>query len=231
MRYIQKNITPEARKALTTFIRLEKEKAHYDNFKQSDGKGDVQNSLLTEQGFICAYCMRRVVMPPKIEHWVTREMSNDSNMAIQTLDYNNLLAVCNGTTLQNEIKYEHCDQSRSKSNRELTINPTDERTIQKVRFLKNGKIEADDKAIFDDLNNEDALNLNTLFLRDARRNVYESVKKLIDLKCRNKTTAQAQKIIAEIIADWSTKKANAEGLLQHKEYCAVISYFFKKYTI
>lgn len=229
MRYIQKNITPEARKALTTFIRLEKEKAHYDNFKQSDGKGDVQNSLLTEQGFICAYCMRRIGMPPKIEHWITREESNVQNMPAQTLDYDNLLAVCNGTTLQNEIKYEHCDQSRSKSNRELTINPTDERTIQKLRFLKNGKIESDDKAIFDDLNNENALNLNTLFLRDARRLVYESVKKLIDIKCRNKTPTQAQKIIGDIVAEWASKKPNIDGQLQYKEYCAVIAYFFKKY--
>ena len=96
MRHIQKNITHEARQALLTFIRLEKGKTHYDNFKHSDGKGDVQQSLLIEQGFLCAYCMRRIVMPPKIEHWVTREKSNADKKPKQTVDYDNILAVCNG---------------------------------------------------------------------------------------------------------------------------------------
>ena len=227
MKHIQKNITPEARQALATFIRKENKKAHYDNFKQSDGKNAVQESLLREQGFLCAYCMRRIQMSPKIEHWVTREQSNVEKKPHQTLNYNNLLAVCIGTTLQNEVKYEHCDQSRSKSNRELTINPTDERVIQKVKFLKNGKIECDDAAIFDDLNEENALNLNVLFLQDARKRVYESVKTLIDLKCRNKNSTQAQKIISDIIDNWTAKNAKGE----YKEYCAVVPYFFKKYLV
>jgi hypothetical protein len=63
MKYISKNITPEAADALQTFIRLEKEKAHYDNFKQSDGKDKVQKSLLEEQGYLCAYCMQRIEHP------------------------------------------------------------------------------------------------------------------------------------------------------------------------
>ncbi len=70
-----------------------------------------------------------------------------------------------------------------------------------------------------------------LAIRDARRNVYQSVKKLIDLKCKNKTPTQAQKIITEVITDWLTKKANAKGQLQHKEYCAIVPYFFKKHAL
>ena len=203
MRYIPKNSTPEARKALATFIRLEKKKAHYDNFRQSDGKGFVQESLLQEQGYLCAYCMRRIIMPPKIEHWETREKCNVDKNPLKTLDYDNLLAVCNGTTLQNGITYEHCDQSRSKSNRELTFNPTDERTVQKLKLLKNGTIESINNNIYEDINNEDALNLNALFLRNSRKLVYDSVKKLIDIKCRNKTEIQAQKIITDIVTDWT----------------------------
>jgi uncharacterized protein (TIGR02646 family) len=231
MKYIKKDITPKARQALATFIRLEKNKAHYNNFKQSDGKGDVQESLLKEQGFLCAYCMRRIVMPPKIEHWVTREKCDAEKMPLLTLDYDNLLAVCDGTTPTNGQIDEHCDQSRSKSNRELTINPTNGQLIQQLKFLKNGTIESNDKDISEDINQDKALNLNALFLRDARRNVYESVKKLIDIKCRKATTpVQAQKIISEIVEDWSTKKINADGQLQFKEYCAIVPYFFKKYA-
>jgi uncharacterized protein (TIGR02646 family) len=226
MKYIQKNSTPEARTALSTFIRLEKNKAHYDNFKQSDGKSHVQESLLKEQGFICAYCMRRISMPAKIEHWETREKCNADKKPLLTLDYNNLLAVCNGTTIANGAVFEHCDQSRSKSNRELTINPIDERAIKQIKFLKNGAIESDDAHILEDINQDKALNLNTLFLRDARRNVYESVKKVIDIKCRNKTAIQSKKIITEIVSNYS----NLDSQLQYKEYCSVVTYFFQKYS-
>jgi uncharacterized protein (TIGR02646 family) len=226
MKYIKKNSTSEARTALSTFTRLEKNKAHYDNFKQSDGKNHVQESLLKEQGFICAYCMRRISMPAKIEHWITREKCNTDKMPSFTLNYDNLLAVCNGTTTINGTIFEHCDQSRSKSNRELTINPIDERSIKQIKFLKNGAIESDDKNISEDINQDKALNLNTLFLRDARRNVYESVKELIRIKCRNKTPIQSKKIITEIVDNYS----NLDNQFQYKEYCSVVTYFFQKYA-
>jgi hypothetical protein len=66
-------------------------------------------------------------------------------------------------------------------------------------------------------------------LRDARKRVYESVKKLIDLKCKGKTSAQAKKIITEILEDWETKKI-IEDKSKHKEFCAIVSYFFRKYV-
>jgi uncharacterized protein (TIGR02646 family) len=227
MKYIKKNITTEARDALSTFIRLEKDKAHYDNFKQSDGKNHVQKSLLEEQGFLCAYCMRRISMPAKIEHWVTRDKCNVDKIPLLTLDYDNLLAVCDGKTALNGTAFEHCDQSRSKSNRELTIQPIDKRTIQQLRFLKNGTIESDNQNISEDINQDKALNLNALFLRDARRNVYESVKQLIDIKCKKATTPlQVRKIITEIVTSW----ANADSQSQYKEHCAVITQIFRKYT-
>jgi hypothetical protein len=107
----------------------------------------------------------------------------------------------------------------------LTIQPIDKRTIQQLRFLKNGTIESDNQSISEDINQDKALNLNALFLIDARKVVYDSVKKLIDIKCRNKTPIQAQKIIKEIIDDWS----NVDNKFQYKQYCAVVAYFFQKY--
>ncbi len=226
MKYIKKNSSSEAREALSTFIRLEKNKAHYDNFKQSDGKNHVQASLLREQGFICAYCMRRISMPAKIEHWVTRDKCNADKTPLLTLEYDNLLAVCDGKTTLNNAAFEHCDQSRSKSNRELTLNPIDKRTVQQLRFLKNGTIESDNAAISEDIHQDKALNLNALFLMDARKLVYDSVKKLIDIKCRNKTPIQAQKIIKDIVDNWT----NLDSQFQHKEFCSVVTYFFQKYA-
>ncbi|MEY4904504.1 MAG: hypothetical protein RLZZ292_2319, partial [Bacteroidota bacterium] len=150
---IVKAKTPEATQALNTFLKKEGEKAHYTNFKQSDGKDAVQKSLLEEQGYLCAYCMRRIHEAEKIEHWATQEASKDNENAHETLDYNNMLAVCNGKTKDGTKSGQaHCDQSRSKSNRALTINPIDPIGINQIRHLKNGTIYSKDNAINDDLN-------------------------------------------------------------------------------
>jgi hypothetical protein len=49
------------------------------------------------------------------------------------------------------------------------------------------------------------------------------------LKCKGKTSAQAKKIITEILEDWETKKI-IEDKSKHKEFCAIVSYFFRKYV-
>jgi hypothetical protein len=71
-----------------------------------------------------------------------------------TLDYNNLMAVCEGKTDYSD----HCDTERGKKNPTVTVNPTDKRTIDLIKYLSNGKIYSDDTHIETDLNVH--LNLN-----------------------------------------------------------------------
>ena len=55
-------------------------------------KEKLRTSLLEEQGYICAYCMKKLeddFSKVKIEHYIARNEENQ-------LDYNNLLAVCKG---------------------------------------------------------------------------------------------------------------------------------------
>ena len=57
--------------------------ADYDNYSEKD---ELRESLLTEQGHICCYCMQRISADRmKIEHW----QSQDEYEELQ-LDYNNL---------------------------------------------------------------------------------------------------------------------------------------------
>ena len=61
----------------------------FDNLP-SNVKNDIRESLLKEQGYICAYCMKRIESSDvKIEHYKARNSENE-------LDYKNLLAVCKG---------------------------------------------------------------------------------------------------------------------------------------
>jgi uncharacterized protein (TIGR02646 family) len=63
--------------------------ADYDNYPEKD---KLRESLLTEQGYICCYCMQRIDdSNMKIEHW----KSQDDYPELQ-LDYNNLLGACKG---------------------------------------------------------------------------------------------------------------------------------------
>ena len=61
-------------------------------------KTQLRRSLLQEQGYICAYCMKRIREDDKvkIEHYKARTKENE-------LVYQNLLAVCDGNeTLKDE---------------------------------------------------------------------------------------------------------------------------------
>lgn len=62
--------------------------ASFDNLPK-DVKDKLRTSLLKEQGYICAYCMKKLEddsSKVKIEHYVARNEENE-------LEYGNLLAV------------------------------------------------------------------------------------------------------------------------------------------
>lgn len=228
MIFIEKQPTAKAKSALSIFIIREGEKAHYSNFKQSDNKDDVQQSLVSEQYYLCAYCMRRIHVAEKIEHWLSQESSKENSHNHETLDYNNMLAVCNGISIHTPNEYEHCDQSRSKSNRVLTINPTVKTTIEQIKYLKNGTIYSDNSDIQEDLNGAKSLNLNNLRLLDNRKRAYEDVKKIIDIRCKNKSEAAAKAEIKKIIETWKNPKYTNDRY-ELKEFCGIVLYFFREY--
>jgi len=82
MLYIKKGHEPDS------LTKYRKEKfAYYDGFKEKD---DIRKYLLEEQGYLCAYCMRRIDMEHmKIEHWYPEDLLSD----IECLDYKNMLGV------------------------------------------------------------------------------------------------------------------------------------------
>ena len=113
-----------------------KQKAEFLGLSDKEGydllrnplKKEVRNSLVQEQGHLCAYCMRRIpderireddkdLSEVYIEHWHARSSeSNDGEN--KGLDYNNMLAVCSGNektpgvTGKHRKRYFTCDKKR-----------------------------------------------------------------------------------------------------------------------
>lgn len=125
MLYINKRHEPEElindkRHGLKSYIEL-----------TNTTKNAIKESLLNEQGYLCAYCMQRINMQnATIEHYIaqrSKELPIDESMSIA---YSNMLAVCGGNVGTGKRKNELiCDKHRG--NTALTVNPLDEHSIEK----------------------------------------------------------------------------------------------------
>lgn len=148
-------------------------------------KEDVRNSLVAEQGQLCAYCMCRIprsdvddgIAPITIEHFDPRNPP-DHHDTCQGLDYNNLLAVCNGNRASRE-KHHHkrdltCDAFRG--NKEFRkLNPCIPETLKTIEYGADGTITATDSDVRDDLNKVLNLNCPTSTLIAERKAVYDGL--------------------------------------------------------
>ncbi len=127
----------------------------------------VKNSLVKEQGKLCAYCMCRIprndvdveIAPITIEHYIPRNPEDGRDVG-QGLDYNNLLAVCHGNRGAKgtrKIIDLTCDAHRE--NIEFKkVNPCKPETLQSITYTLDGKIDATDIDVKEDL--VETLNLN-----------------------------------------------------------------------
>ena len=85
MIYIKKGKEPAS---LTAY-----KKQKYVYFDGYDKKDDIREQLLKDQGYLCAYCMRRIdIKHMKIEHWYPENLLTD----LETLDYKNMMGCCEG---------------------------------------------------------------------------------------------------------------------------------------
>ncbi|MBA3922889.1 MAG: TIGR02646 family protein, partial [Nostocaceae cyanobacterium] len=178
-------------------------------------KDELRASLLTEQGYICCYCMQRISADRmKIEHW----RSQDEYPQFQ-LDYNNLLGACQGGQ-GSPSHLQHCDTK--KGNTEITINPlNNHRNCEDlIKYLATGKIYSDDETIDKDLN--DVLNLNMQTLVNNRKEVLELVLK--QLKSEYSQGNWTVAILNKKIQQWTNRQTDG----RYKPYCQIVIYHLKK---
>lgn len=177
-KYAEPRELADARKALSSTPGAKNDYMGLD----SDTRVVVAKSLLEEQGYVCAYCMRRISEDNvEIEHYLVRHPSDayrdnmrryiasgsmngrfdpDYDADVESLDYRNMLAVCNGGEGK-PASMHTCDVARNeKANQDepLCVDPLDPISIGKIKYSNKGAIRSDDPAIDHDLN--DVLRLN-----------------------------------------------------------------------
>ncbi|HUH43038.1 MAG TPA: hypothetical protein VLZ29_07970 [Sulfurimonas sp.] len=238
MKFIVKN---KSTKGYQRLLDLKRVNGNYSNVKNDISQSDyirdeVLTSLLEEQGFICAYCMRQIDLSNStIEHIIGQNyIENGQELGKENqINYDNFLAVCKGTLCRSQL---HCDKNRANYQKErpLFANPLKNIIIQNINFsekgavyyknfikleeiskLKNHLISDEDSNIRYDL--EVVLNLNCQNLKEKRALIIKAIKKLSD-------NGRKKEVLKKLLSKYEIKNDN-----KYSEFCeVVIKYIIKK---
>lgn len=170
-------------------------------------KQSLRNSLLVEQGFLCAYCMCRISSSEcKIEHFLCQDKYPNKSLV-----YGNLLVCCVGGK---KGKEKHCDSA--KGNEEITCSPLDPACIESLYYdFDDGTIHSSRPEWETELN--DVLQLNISKLKQKRKEALVGFSCILDayLESGEDTSPYIDKINGPDI----------NGMLV--PYCGIIRYFLK----
>ena len=198
-----------------------KEHSTFDNIPLNV-KEHLRQNLLSEQGYICCYCMKRIpeINPPtlKVEHFSCQA----DNKHLQ-LTYSNLFASCTGNEGQPKIK-QTCDTK--KGNSILTINPISNAPNCEGLFKFNADGEVSSFIENTDIERQinEVLNLNMQTLKDNRREIYLEVQKNVEAESRKLGSKQLKLSYFEKEKNkWLTRSDN-----KFKPFCMVAVYYLNK---
>jgi len=236
MKYINKEIQNEP-KSLRNY-RNNTPNASYNGysdkiFENGKIKKPLREALLKEQGYLCAYCMKRInlklnnVGKPNIEveHFKSQELN-----AHLDLSYGNMIGVCNGLSLTYPQMEEmhHCDKTKGKNGKMngqvklRKLNPCSKNCEKLITYQPDGTIVSvsDDKDVLFDI--KQILNLNNRALKNARRIVIEKARqKLIEERA---SKDWSKSFLRKHLKKWQSKNERGE----FREYCMVAIKFLEK---
>ncbi len=163
----------------------------FKNLKEE--KSEIQESILKEQKYICAYCMCSIDLQGKvydsskigIEHWHSQKWSkqNRANQKKDYLDitYSNMLGVCNGGNRHQE----YCESVRG--DKILVINPLDEDHIRKIKYTKSGVI--------------------YIYNKEEKKDEYEKFKEIHEKLIKKKETIKKEQEKWETIKNYTIEES------------------------
>ncbi len=187
--------------------------AVYDGANFTPVKSRIRETLLSEQGHLCAYCMQRIsATSMKVEHWHSQSKHPDEQLA-----YWNMLGCCPGNEGKRSLQ-QHCDTK--KRDREISFNPANETHHPRlnIHYAGDGTISSGNEQFNTEINS--ILNLNWTRLRNNRKAVLKSVVQVLSRNAGTRTRSEVQALIRR----W--ERQDAGGSL--KEYCAVAIYYLNK---
>ena len=187
----------------------------------------LADALLEEQGFICAYCERRIPHQDapggenhRIDH-LTPQMKARQDGDDSDLLYENMVICCPGNIANNKDYY-HCD--KYKGHKDLMISPLNAGMMGTIRFTVSGRIKSTDPKLDVELN-EGGLNLNNDFLLQHRQEAWLTVvEKLTKM-------GWTKKHVKDVLALWENKhniKYKEEEHQAYYPFCSMICYLLKK---
>lgn len=183
-------------------------------------KTELREYLLKEQGYLCAYCMKRIhdEKDTKIEHYRARNAENE-------LEYTNLLAVCYGNQQSPDSavnvgkKRLTCDSM--KGNQVLHINPQSQEDMATIYYDNSGRIYSTNSVYQQDM--KDVLNLN-----DPYGYLIENRKAVIDAVMNKLRTARTNQEAKEILMKWKRAVSNLSYGDEYPEYVGVLRWYVDK---
>lgn len=196
--------------------------SNFDNIPFAT-KEELRQSLLSEQGHLCCYCLKRIPEHSspymKIEHYKCQDNFN----ALQ-LTYSNLFGACTGNEGQPKIK-QTCDTK--KGNADITINLISTLPICETLFKYNADGEISSISDNADINRQlnEILNLNMQTLKDGRSEIYLEVQERVRLESKK---AKKDKVSFVKFLDQEKRKWLERSDNKHRPYCSVAVYYLTK---
>ena len=175
---------------------------------------DLRDSLLKEQGYICAYCMRRLPVSDapyenatsKIEHLLSQKKHDELQ-----LEYSNMVVCCPGRLFGNL----HCDASKGEE--DIQCSPLSQEAMSTIQYYNDGTIKSTNAAYNTEIN--DVLQLNIDILKSNRKALWEAVRKEIQ-RHDDRTLAFMRRVLDVY------KSFDADG--KRIPYCGIVIYKLTK---
>lgn len=185
------------------------------------------DALLDEQGYICAYCERKIPhqdVPQeedhRIEHLSSQKRSRDLGDN-SDLDYNNMVICCPGN-ISNDKKQYHCD--KAKGSMEMTISPLSAAMMSTIRFTPTGRIASTDNKLNSELG-KGGLNLNNQRLMELRQETWASVIERLN------SLGWTKKHVEAVLSRWESRHTITYKGCERKAYypfCSMVCFMLRK---
>lgn len=184
---------------------------------QYEATDDLRNALLKDQGYICAYCMRRIPTKDngtnetsRIEHIVPQSLLSRED----AMDFSNMVICCPGAISSAAENLTHCD--RHKGEKTISFSPFDQHFIDTLSYRNDGTIVSSDESYDKEI--DTILNLNIPLLKENRKRVKNS---LISAIGKNGWTKGN---LAKILKRYSEKDDNGH----YEPYCGIIIWYITR---
>lgn len=197
----------------------------YDDLGK-ERKTIIRDSLLDEQGYICAYCMGRINSDNcTIEHYISQthhEASpySEEEHKHQSLLYSNMSGVCINDS-------EHCDKKRGNVPLKI-LDPHNPSCEKLITYNLSGNIipvGRDEEMVKEDIQ---TLGLDSDKLVKLRRTVWDEIWERF--KNENEKKKWSKKLFLEYASKYRTKQCKRHGIFKFHAYCNFIAWGFEYYA-